>query len=149
MIKTPKYKGKKDTKKAEKNYFHVIFSCQGPKSLTMSNSRSQDKIDKIVFTFIQADIESQAPLFEEINKELEAFLSKENNNADSTDAIFDFLSQKSDSIQEEFEELLNGDSKKNKFVKAMLKIFTLLLNTNVDTTEKNKKNHQNCHRNNA
>ena len=40
---------------------------------------------------------SQARLFEEIDKELEAYLSKENNDMDSTDGIFDFLSQISDS----------------------------------------------------
>ena len=33
---------------------------------------------------------SQARLFEEIDKELEAYLSKENNDMDSTDGIFDF-----------------------------------------------------------
>ena len=45
-------------------------------------------------------------------KELEAFLSKENNDMESTDGIFDFLSQVSDSVQEEFDEILSIDSDK-------------------------------------
>ena len=78
----------------------------------------------------------QAQLFEEINKELEAFLSKENNNTGSADGIFDFLSQISDSVQEEFDKVLSGDSEKKRFVKALPKILALLLNTRVDTAEK-------------
>ena len=53
---------------------------------------------------------------------------------DSTEGIFDFLSHISNSVQEEFDKLLSGDS--NKFVKALSKIFALLLNTKVDTAEK-------------
>ena len=45
---------------------------------------------------MQANKESQSRLLEEINKEIEAFFSKENNDTDSTDGIFDFLSQISD-----------------------------------------------------
>ena len=82
---------------------------------------------------------SQTRLFEEINKELEPFLSKENNDTDSTDGILDFLSQISYSAQEEFDELLNGHGDKKRFVKALSKIFTLLLNTRVDTAEKIKR----------
>ena len=62
----------------------------------MSSSTSQEKIEEILFTFVQVDKESQARLFEEINKELEAFCSKENNDTDSTDRIFKFSSQISD-----------------------------------------------------
>ena len=56
---------------------------------------------------------------------------------DSTEGIFDFLSHISNSVQEEFDKLLSRDS--NKFVKAMSKIFALLLNTKVDTAEKIKR----------
>ena len=55
---------------------------------------------------------------------------------DSTEGIFDFISHISNSVQEEFDKLLSGDS--NKFVKALSKIFPLLLNTKVDTAEKIK-----------
>lgn len=70
------------------------------------------KLNKYFLLFVQADKASQAWLLEEINKELEAFLSKENNDTDSTDGIFDFLSQVSDSVQEEFDEILSSDSDK-------------------------------------
>ena len=73
---------------------------------------------------------------EEINKEIEEFLSKEDNDTDLTDGIFDFLNQISDSAQEEFDKLLSGDSDKKRFVKALSKIFPLLLNTKVDTAKK-------------
>ena len=42
----------------------------------MSSKRTQEKIDGLLKTFTKADKESQARLFKEINKELEAFLSK-------------------------------------------------------------------------
>ena len=48
---------------------------QKHKSSTMSSCTSQEKIDEIFFTFVQADRESQVPLLESY-KELEAFLSK-------------------------------------------------------------------------
>ena len=85
----------------------------------------------------KADKKSQTRLFEEINKE--PFLSKENNDTDSTDGILDFLSQISYSAQEEFDELLNGHGDKKRSVKSLSKIFTLLLNTRVDTAEKIKR----------
>ena len=64
-------------------------------------------------------------------------MSKKNNDMDSTEGIFDFLSHISNSVQEEFDKLLSRDS--NKFVKALSKIFALLLNTKVDTAEKIKR----------
>ena len=69
---------------------------------------------------------------------LEAFLSKENNDTNLTDGIFDFLSQISDSAQKEFDKRLSGDSNKKRFVRALSRIFGLLLNTRVDTAEKMK-----------
>ena len=112
---------------------------QKHKSLAISSGTSQEKLEELFFTFTQADKESQAQLFEEIKKELEVFLSKKNNDTDSTDSIFDFLSQISNSIQEEFDELLSGESVKKRFIKAMSKIFALLLNTRVDTADKIKR----------
>ena len=47
---------------------------------------------------------------------------------DFTDIIFDFLSQISNSIQEEFDEILRKDSKKKRFVRALSKILALLCN---------------------
>ena len=75
----------------------------------MSSKRTQEKIDELLETFTKADKESQARLFKEISKELEAFLSKKNNDTDLADGIFDFLSQISDSVQEDFDELLTQE----------------------------------------
>ena len=105
------------------------------KLLTMSSGRNQEKINKLFETFTNAD-KSQAQLFEEINKELEAFLSKENNEKDLTDGMFDFLGQISDSVQAEFHELLNGDSNKKRFVRALSKMFAY---TKLDTVKKIKR----------
>ena len=65
-------------------------------------------------------------------------MSKENNDKDSTDEIFDVLSQISDSAREEFDELLSRDSDKKIFIRALSKIVALLLNTKLDTAEKIK-----------
>ena len=78
----------------------------------MSSDRTQKQIDNLLEEFTKIDKESQALLFEEINKELEAFLSRENNDNEATDRVFDFLSQSSDSVQEEFDKLLAADSNK-------------------------------------
>ena len=75
-----------------------------------------------------------------INRELEAFLSKENNDKDNDkDDVFDFLKDLLDSAQEEFDKLLAGDSGKKPFVRAVSRFFALLLNTKVDTAEKIKR----------
>ena len=102
----------------------------------MSSDRTQKQIDNLLEEFTKADKEPQALLFEEINKQLEAFLSRENNGNDATDGVFDFLSQLSDSVQEEFDELLAVDSDKKRFVRALSRIFALLLNTKVGTAKK-------------
>lgn len=44
-----------------------------------------------------------------------------------------------DSVQEEFDKLLSGDSNKKRFLQALSKIFALLLNTEVNTAEEIKK----------
>ena len=79
-------------------------------------------------------------IFEEITRKLEAYLLKESDVADSTDGVFDFLISLANQIQEEFEELLDGDSDKKRFLRALSKIFALLLNTKVDTAEEIFKN---------
>ena len=86
-------------------------------------------------------------LSEEINKEKEVFLSKESADIDATDGVFDFLRDLSDSVQEQFDKLLAGDSDKNRFGRALSRIFALLLNTKVDVAKKNQTYHQDLHRN--
>ena len=78
-------------------------------------------------------------IFEEITRKLEVYLLEESNDADSTDGVFDFLTSLADQVQEEFEELLDGKSDKKRFLRALSKIFALLLNKKVDTGEKIKK----------
>ena len=58
-------------------------------------------------------------IFQEITRELEAYLARETDDKDSTDSIFDLLSSVSDSVQEEFDELIDGDSDKKGFLRAL------------------------------
>ena len=57
-------------------------------------------------------------IFEEITKELEAYLLEESDETDSTDGTFDFLALLADQVQGEFEELLDGNSDKKRFLRA-------------------------------
>ena len=45
----------------------------------------------------------------------------------------------SDSVEEEFDELISDDSDKKRFLRALSIIYALLLNTKVDTAEKIKR----------
>ena len=54
-------------------------------------------------------------IFEEITKELEAYLQRESDDTDWTDGVFNFLVSLSDQLQEEFEEILDGDGDKFSF----------------------------------
>ena len=53
--------------------------------------------------------------------------------------FFDFLESLSAKVQEEFDELPEGDSDKKRFIKALTDIFALLLNTKVDSADKVKR----------
>ena len=75
-------------------------------------------------------------IFEEITRELEAYLLEESDDADLTDSVSGFLTSLADQVQGEFEELLDGNSDKKRFLRALSKIIALLLNTKVDTAEK-------------
>ena len=78
-------------------------------------------------------------IFEEIRKELKEYLLEQSVNSDLTDSVFDFLAMLSDRIQEEFDKLFEGDSNKKRFLRALTRIFALLLNTKVDMPDKIKK----------
>ena len=78
-------------------------------------------------------------IFEGIRKELEGSLLEQSDDTDSTDGVLDFLAALSDKIWEEFEELLDGDSDKKRFLMVLTRLFALLLNTKVDMPEKIKK----------
>ena len=79
-------------------------------------------------------------IFEEIRKELKEYLLEQSVNSDLTDSVFDFLAMLSDRIQEEFDIIFEGDSNKKRFLRALTRIFALLLNTKVDMPDKIKKN---------
>ena len=88
----------------------------------------------------QAGVETNSTLiFEEITREVEAYLSRESNNEDSTEGIFDPLSSIFDSVQEEFVKFISRDSDKKRFLRALSRIFVLLLNIKVNTAEKIKR----------
>ena len=105
----------------------------------MSMENLEGSTENLFFKFMGDDKEKQALLFEEINKDLEALLTKENEDKDTTDGVLDLLSSISDSAQEEFEELIGPDGNKKRFLSGLSKIFALLLNTKVDTDEKIKR----------
>ena len=96
-----------------------------------------------VFSFPQIKSESNAGsklILEEISRELEELLLRENDNADSTGGVFVFLVEISNQAQDEFDELLGEDTNKKRFLKSLSKIFALFLNTKVNTVE-NKENY--------
>ena len=77
-------------------------------------------------------------IFEEIHKEIGEFLTGEIN-SDSTDGVFDFLENLTNHLLEDFDELIGEGNDKKRFVKALTRIFALLLNTKVDATDKIKR----------
>ena len=84
---------------------------------------------KNLFRFKQIDdgtnIDSTL-IFEEIRKEVEEYLLGESGDSDSTDGVFYFLSTLSEKIQEEFDELLDGNTDKKRFLRALTRMFALL-----------------------
>ena len=82
---------------------------------------------------------NKVQILEEINRELEAYLARECNDQDLKDGVFDLLSSISDSVQEEFDELISGDSDKKHFLQALSRISALLLNTKIQKAEKIKR----------
>ena len=108
--------------------------------MSSDNNKGSSKELFLFFKFIESETLDQAQLFETINKELEVFLAKENNDKGVTDEILDFLATISDSVRQEFDELVSGDSDKKRFVRALSRIFALLLKTKVATAE-NIKHH--------
>ena len=102
----------------------------------MSVDGSGEPDEELLVNYNRSDTKYQVRLFEEINKELKAFLTKETNDKEATDGIFHFLSTISDSVQEEFDKEVSVGSHKKRFLKALSRIFALLLNTKVDAVEK-------------
>ena len=90
-------------------------------------------------TEVCSDINSTL-IFKEVRKEVEEYLLGESDDTDSTDGVFDFLATLSEKVQEEFDELLDGDSDKNRFLRVLTRIFTLLFKHKGRHVGENKKN---------
>ena len=85
-------------------------------------------------------IEIDTPLiFEKIKQELKEYLLEQTVEADSTDGIFNLLDNLTNRGQEDFDEIIGDDKDKKRFIKSLTRIFTLLLNTKVDTVNKIKR----------
>ena len=78
-------------------------------------------------------------IFEEIHKEIGDYLTGQGNDTDSMDRIFDFLENLTSHVQDNFYDLIGEDSSKKHFVKVLMCIFILLLNTKVDMADKIKR----------
>ena len=107
----------------------------------MSVSYSEGSMENLFdFEQLHVGIETnKVQILEEINRELEAYLARECNDQDLKDGVFDLLSSISDSVQEEFDKLISGDSDKKHFLQALSRIFALLLNTKIQKAEKIKR----------
>ena len=119
-----------------------ITSYNRQKAYKISSVKFQMALSKNLFGFEQIDVSSTAGttlVFEEIRKEVEEYLLEESDDADSTDGIFDFLSTLPDTIQEEFDKLLDGNTNKKCFIRALTRIFALLLNMKAEILEKIKR----------
>ena len=101
----------------------------------MSSSDSLFDLEQIKVDYTCVDATRN---FEEIHKEVGEYL-REQIDTDSTDGVFDFLENLTNCLQEDFDKLIVEDNDKKRFIKALTRIFALLLNTNVDTTDKIKR----------
>ena len=95
-----------------------------------------------LFGFEQIGVCSESDstlIFEEIRKEEEEYLLGESGDTDSTDGVFNFLEALSEKNPEEPDELLEDNTDKKRFIRALTRIFVLPLNTKIDTPEIIKK----------
>ena len=76
-------------------------------------------------------------IFEEIHKEIRECLTEEAD-TDQTDGVFDLLENLTNRLQKDFDDLIGKNTDKKRFVKALTRIFALLLNTKADTADKIK-----------
>ena len=82
-------------------FFHKINNKNSQEKVSKMSIGNSHGSTKTVFSFeLTSTLETkEAQLFEEINKELETFLARENNNSDATDGVLDFLTTLPDSVQ--------------------------------------------------
>ena len=77
--------------------------------------------------------------FQEVEKELKEFLLEQQVEGDSKDEAFEFVDNLTNRIQEEFDEIIGQDTDEKSFIKLLIRIFALLLNTKVDSVNKIKR----------
>ena len=102
-------------------------------------NKSQQTIDDLYEKSKNAGHEAQVALLAKITNEMKQLIREENGKSDATDSAFDVLSDLAESLQKDFEELIEADSDKKIFMKVLSKIFELLLNANVNTIAKSKR----------
>ena len=102
-------------------------------------NKSQQTIDDLYEKSKNADHEAQVALLAKITNEIKPLIREENGKSDAADSHFDVLSDLAESLQKDFEELIEADSDKKIFMKVLSKIFELLLNANVNTIAKSKR----------
>ena len=102
-------------------------------------NKSQQTIDDLYEKSKNADHEAQVALLAKITNEIKPLIREENGKSDATDSATDVLSDLAESLQKDFEELIEADSDKKIFMKVLSKIFELLLNANVNTIAKSKR----------
>ena len=102
-------------------------------------NKSQQTIDDLYEKSKNADHEAQVALLAKITNEIKPLIREENGKIDATDSAFDVLSDLAESLQKDFEELIEADSDKKIFMQVLSKIFELLLNANVNTIAKSKR----------
>ena len=88
----------------------------------MSEIEKVEEIENLLDAYTASnDKSNRTEVLEKINKELEVFLSTETNEEDKADGILNLLRDLSDSVQEEFEELVFGGRDKKTLHKGLVK----------------------------
>ena len=79
-------------------------------------NKSQQTIDDLYEKSKNADHEAQVALLAKITNEIKPLIREENGKSDATDSAFDVLSDLAESLQKDFEELIEADSDKKIFM---------------------------------
>ena len=75
-------------------------------------------------------------IFDNISQGLEEYLLEEQVESDGEDGLFSIVESMTNRLKEDFDELIGDDTDKKRFIKSVMRVFALLLNTKVDTVDK-------------
>ena len=75
-------------KRSKKLFSTTYFKDNYQKTLKMSSFETNEQIDNILYVYTKPDEDSRTRLLEEINNEIDAFLSKERTEEDSLSVWF-------------------------------------------------------------